>query len=243
MIRLLLFCLLAFSLQACQQTKHLKVGTGSRIDVLNWKHQFSSHHLPNGWIISGMDPEDLFETRGKLPNIYMIRKNGHPGVHLQSTKEDFILARHTNARLLVSPFLLWRWYLSEHRTEDHPVSMIVGFYGGAPESEPISQQNRIWKGEELPPFDRVISIGFNELALRRGNMFSKGQMKYYVQRGGVEQTNKWHDEAADLSQIYKWAWPEDDQKNVHVTFVGMTARAGPEDLSAGATFSNIWLSR
>lgn len=240
--RYIVLVFLPLFLLGCSKEKRLEIGTGSRIHVLTSQHKFYDDHLPPGWVIEGAEADDLFSRRGRLPNIYMDRKAKQKGVHIQSGEENFILARYTKARLPVSPYLYWNWNISEHSGEDHPVSLVVGFYGGNPKREPLEDESFIWKGAKLPPFDRVLSIGFNEMALRRGNIFSKGEMKYYVQRGGIEQTNQWHHEATDLSLIYKWAWPDDDQSNVFITFVGMMGQSR-KDSGGGITFSSIWLSR
>jgi len=68
-----------------------------------------------------------------------------------------------------------------------------------------------------------------------------GNVKYYAQRGGFEQSNMWHNEIVDLSLIYNRAWPGENSGNVIVTFIGMAAQSNIAP--AGITFSSIRLSR
>ncbi|NVK19095.1 MAG: hypothetical protein HWE30_10395 [Methylocystaceae bacterium] len=238
----LLVISLLFSLTACAtEKKAMIVGTSSKINVLTARDQFSPTHIPKGWVIEGADQDKLFSNKDKLPNIYMARKNDRIGVHIQSGHDDFIVARYQATKLLVTPFLIWNWYVSEHKSPHHPVRLVVGFYGGQAQSEPLDPSLLVWRGQELPPFDRLIAIGYDQTALKRGNIYSMGQVKYYVQRGGFEQTNRWHQEAADLFQIYRRAWPDDHLGNVKITFVGMAATQDSGD--GGITFSNIQLIR
>ncbi|SCA58048.1 hypothetical protein MTBPR1_80102 [Candidatus Terasakiella magnetica] len=233
-----------FTLEGCasqKKEKYLQIGTGSRIDILGPRAQFYPNNIPAGWVIEGMDFDTAFSNRNKVANIFQARKEGMVGTHIQNGAKDFILARYTKAKMLVTPYLTWQWNVSEHKGEHHPVRLVVGFYGGGDKSPPLGNDAFIWRGEKLPPFDRLLAIGFDDMALKRGNLYSMGRVKYYAQRGGVEQTNMWYDEAIDLSLVYQRAWPRDDRSNVIVTFVGFAGQSSPS--GGGITFSNIWLSR
>jgi hypothetical protein len=240
-IFLLLFLLLSITACGSNPPKHLKIGTGSRIDVLGANTVFYQNHMPLGWVIEGADAKDIFDSTNHIPNISMVRKDALQGVHIQSGSEDFILARYLQAQMLVSPYLTWRWYVSEHKSQHHPVRLVVGFYGGDAQSPPLQADQMVWRGENLPPFDRILAIGFDNYGLKRGNIYNMGKVKYYVQRGGIEQTNQWHFEAVDLSMLYKRAWPQDQTGNVIITFIGMSAQSNIN--VGGATFTTIQLSR
>lgn len=244
MHRLILLFLLPLLLSGCYEsapTKELVIGKGSRIDVLNARHSFRANHIPAGWVLEGRDKKTVFSNQGKLPNIYMNQRDGVNGVHIQSGQADFILARYQDTRLLVTPFLLWNWHVSEHKGPHHPVRLLVGFYGGHPQSPPLRPNRLVWRGSGLPPFDRVIAIGYDQTALKRGNLYPMGQVKYYVQRGGLEQTNRWHQEAVDLSLLYQKAWPTDRIGDTKITFIGMASTATNGD--GGITFGTIDLMR
>ncbi|WP_417782230.1 hypothetical protein [Terasakiella pusilla] len=238
---LLLFPLLLAGCYETAPTKELVIGKGSRIDVLNSRHHFAPNHIPAGWVIEGRDKETVFSNRGKLPNIYMNRRDGVKGVHIQSGQADFVLARYQDTRVLVTPFLVWNWHVSEHKGLHHPVRLLVGFYGGNPQSPPLQGDRMVWHGDGLPPFDRVLAIGYDQTALKRGNLYPMGQVKYYVQRGGLEQTNRWHNEAVDLSLLYQQAWPTDHVGTAKITFIGMASTPSADD--GGITFSTIDLIR
>jgi len=244
----LIVCLaLPFFLQGCLTQSQssaqptYKIGTGSRIDVLDGREQFHKNRIPRGWTLSGIDMDDIFDPHKKVRHIMQTRKDGQQGLHIQNMEREFILARYTNTRLLVTPYLSWYWNVSEHTGQRHPVRLLIGFYGADAQSTPLSQNQFIWDSEKLPPFDRLLAIGFDDLALKRANLYTMGNIKYYVQRGGIEQTNQWYFEAADLSLIYQRAWPDDASANVFVTFVGFWADNAPG--IGGITFSKVQLSR
>lgn len=244
-MRALILLLFPLLLLGCSQsrapTKELVIGKGSRIDVLNARHRFGPNHIPAGWVVEGRDKDSVFSQNGKLPNIYMSRHDGVTGVHIQSNQTDFILARYQDTRVLVTPFLVWNWHVSEHQGPHHPVRLLVGFYGGNPQSPPLQQNQMVWRGDGLPPFDRVLAIGYDQTALKRGNIYPMGQVKYYVQRGGLEQTNRWHNEAVDLSLLYQQAWPSDQVAKAKITFIGMAST--PRSGDGGITFGTIDLMR
>ncbi|MDV7339407.1 hypothetical protein RYZ26_07375 [Terasakiella sp. A23] len=245
-MRFLFLMTIALGLSACVSTtpkpkKAMIVGTGTKIDVLGPRHYFSKDGVPRGWVVEGANLRDVFAPRQSLPHIYMTQKDGRRGVHIQSGEKDFILARYQSADLLVTPYLFWDWHVSEHKTDHHPVRMLVGFYGGNAQSIPLRQNQLVWRGAGLPPYDRILAIGYDLTALKRGNIYNMGRVKYYVQRGGFEQTNRWHREGVDLSLVYRQAWPNDNINNVKITFVGMSATRS--QVGGGMTFSSIHLMR
>jgi len=239
-------CLSIVLLQGCvtqpkKTTQAMKIATGSRFDVLTPVSGFQKNRLPPGWVLEGINQSQMFHPDRQVKNLFMVKKDGELGLHIQNDVRDFVLARYVNTRLLVTPFLTWRWNVSEHKGLHHPVKLIVGMYGGAPGSGTLNPHSMIWNGSGLPPYDRLLTIGFDDTALKRANIYSLGKVKYYVQRGGIEQTNQWYFEAADLSMIYRQSWPKDDLGKAFITFVGLSAQTSPN--GGGMTFSNIRLSR
>lgn len=223
------------------RNKFLKIGTGSRIDILRDFDRFTASHMPPGWVLEGAENHEVFQPKNRIPSVYMTMRDGRQGVHILEGEKSFVLARYTSAHLLVSPYLSWNWYVSEHKDPRHPVRLIVGLQGGNPNASSPPVNNLIWRGNGLPPYDRLIAIGFDDTALKRGNLFPMGEIAYYAQRGGQEQANRWHTEASDLSLIYRTVWPQDDMKNVKITFVGFMSDVSQH--GGGMTFTDIWLSR
>lgn len=248
MSRLLSFFILltlAFSLEGCVKTtprpQPFQIGSASRIEILTPRTQFYKNNMPRGWVIEGTDSDKIFDARTQIPSLYMTQKEGIPGLHVQTAQSDFILARYTQANLLVSPYLVWNWYVSENKTEHHPVRLLIGFYGGNPKSPPLNNTPLIWTGNGLPPYDRLIAIGFEDMALKRGNLYEMGNIKYYAQRGGFENTNIWHQEIADLNRLYIRSWPKDHVGNVKINFVAIASQSSSSP--AGITFSSMRLTR
>ncbi|WP_135078699.1 hypothetical protein [Terasakiella sp. SH-1] len=242
--RLIILLLSLFLLEGCvtqKKEQFLKIGTGSRIDILGPRIQFTPAELPAGWVVEGMDYPKVLGSQNRIANLQHVNVNGIYATHIQNSTKDFIVARYTKANLLVTPYLSWMWNVSEHKGQHHPVRLLVGFYGGVPQSPPLNNNAFIWRGEKLPPFDRLLAIGFDDMALKRGNLYNMGQVKYYVQRGGIEQTHMWYREAVDLSLIYQRAWPQDQLSNTMITFVGMGSISSAQ--GGGISFANIRLAR
>lgn len=224
-----------------EAAKKLKIGTGSRMELFQNQLKFGPQNLPKGWVLEAEDLEGLFSRQGQIPAIYHTYKDNRFSLFLQNHPAGFMLVRYSRAKLLVSPYLNWQWHVSEHTGERNPVQLVVGFYGGNPQSPAIDLKKLVWRGAGLPPADRLLAIGYDEMALTRGTLMAAGKMHYYTQRGGIEQTNQWHREAADLQALYQRAWPDDRLGDVVITFVGFAAFGGPE--MGGIAFSHVGLSR
>lgn len=157
-----------------------------------------------------------------------------------------ILYRNTDAILAVSPFLSWAWSVEPHGGSQHPVRIIVGFYGGDPESGGWENRPRPrWVGSDLPPYDRLLTIGWDASALRRGHLTSPRENpqapRHYTVRGGDENTGEWRLETVDLTGLYRMAWPGDDVSATRIVFIGIAAVGGA--VPATANISGLVLSR
>ena len=157
-----------------------------------------------------------------------------------------ILYRNTDAILAVSPFLSWAWSVEPHVGSQHPVRIIVGFYGGDPESGGWKNRpQRQWVGSDLPPYDRLLTIGWDASALRRGHLTAPRENprapRHYTVRGGEENTGEWRLETVDLTDLYRMAWPGDDVSATKIVFIGIAAVGG--EPPATANISGLVLSR
>ena len=237
-----LFLITGCSFSDSESTKPLKVSNLSNVTILNSETFFNDQNIPKGWVLEGLNSEDAFFSRKQAPKVENIKVSNIIGTHIQNAHRDFLLAKYNRTSLLVNPYLSWMWNVSEHTGMHHPVRLMIGFYGGKHDSQPLYSDDLIWQeGKRLPPFDRVLAIGYEDLALRRGNLYDFGKLKYFAQRGGVEQTNQWIEETVDLSIIYKAAWPDDDFSKVITTFVAMMASHREGD--GAITFANIQLNK
>ncbi len=243
-LRLSFLSLLSFALLGCTTKSpaqnYLRTGLSSQIRILDNGSSFKGRKLPPGWVLMGLSEKTAFNNN-QIPLIRYTHAGSFGGLHIQNAAQDFILARYSKARMLAIPYLMWYWRVSEHQGQHHPVRLLVGFYGGAPQSPPLPPEHFVWKGNQLPPFDRLLAIGFDDMALKRGNIYDMGRVKYYAQRGGIEQTNIWYQEAVDLSLLYQEAWPNDNRGKVYTTFIGFGAVSSAQ--GGGISFSNIRLTR
>ncbi len=201
----------------------------------------------------------LFDGSGKLlPDDWAVESDGEVGKYLAiANKEDvpalkvtngdapLIAVRRIQAVLVATPYLKWAWYMSPHGSGNHPVRLMIGFYGGNPESASWGGEPFSWLGSSLPPHDRSLGLVFGDSALKRGNMSEASRpgnvAAIYTARGGAENSSQWWLEDVDLSQLYSQAWPGDDIDKVNIVFIGVAAAGGMPPTPG--FFSEILLSR
>ncbi len=175
---------------------------------------------PEDWIISGGGAE-------RTDSLTLVNRDGMPAVELKSGAERIIAVRRVDAMMLATPFLSWTWHLTNHGPGIHPVRLVVGFHGGAPEDAETAKQ-----GNGLPEHDRAIALVWGDTALRRGALSLPPpdrpyETPIYTVRGGRENTRTWWQEAVDLSELYAKAWPGDDRRRTRISFIGLAAAPTP----------------
>lgn len=199
--------------------------------------RFSLDAPPKDWIISIGHESSSTGTPKPLSTVTL---QGVPAVELESTDAVTIAARQVDAMMLATPFLSWSWNLSDHGQGVHPMRIVVGFQGGAGADGTVDPL-----GGELPTHDRALALIWGDTMLRRGTLSLPGadqptQAPLYTVRGGRENTRQWWLETVDLSQLYAQAWPGDDFKSVHITFIGIAA--APRTPAVRGRVSGILLS-
>ena len=212
------------------------IDQAGRLEVLGPDAGFSTDPLPTGWIMEGSPGNGRLEV---------VDVQGVPALSVVNGDEGFVLARHTEANMLATPYLSWAWHVDAQRSGIHPIRLVVGFSGGNPDGDSWGGGSFAGMGSALPSHDRVLSIAWGESALRRGSMVRppgpEPRALLYTVRGGRENTGSWWLETVDLSQLYAIAWPGDVRGRVRVAFIGLSAAAGR--LPAAARISGVVLSR
>ena len=212
------------------------IDQAGRLEVLGPAPGFSTDSLPTGWIMEGSAGDGRLEV---------VDVQGVPALSVVNGDHGFVLARHTDANILATPYLSWAWNLDAQRSGTHPICLVVGFSGGNPDGDSWGGGSFAGMGSALPNHDRVLSIAWGESALRRGSMVRppgpESQALLYTVRGGRENTGSWWLETVDLSQLYSIAWPGDDVGRVRVAFIGLSAAA--DRLPAAARISGVVLSK
>lgn len=203
------------------------------LTIMGSASSFNLDAPPADWIVSGGE-------KGAPSAIANVTRDGLLALELKSGPKHVIAVRRTNAMMLATPFLSWKWHLSNHRAGIHPVRLVVGFQGGAPEDVETGSQ-----GRNLPPHDRAIALIWGDTALRRGSLSLPPlerpyETPLYTVRGGRENTRKWWSEAIDLSDLYTKAWPDDQRRNVRITFIGLAA--APTQKTVRGRISGILLT-
>ncbi|NQU58915.1 MAG: DUF3047 domain-containing protein [Rhodospirillales bacterium] len=201
---------------------------------------FSPVELPDDWAVEkegGLDESQL----------QIVDKEGIPSLKVTNGVDSFIVVRRTRAMMLATPFLSWSWNIEPPSTSGyHPVRLVVGFYGGDPESPSRGSEPLRWLGSTLPAHDRALSMTWGESALQRGTLSPPPEADLraaprYSVRGGRENAGSWWLETVDLSDLYQRSWPKDDAGKTQVVFIGIAAAGGRPP--APAHVAGIILSR
>ncbi|OHC73138.1 MAG: hypothetical protein A3B62_02260 [Rhodospirillales bacterium RIFCSPLOWO2_01_FULL_65_14] len=223
---------------ACAQPAVLLPPSGT-MDVLGPVPAPEPSALPADWVIEG----DV--GRGQLT---VVERAGVPALMVVNGSHNFVAAKPTYASLLATPYLSWAWNMEPQQAGAHPVRLVIGFYGGDPQSRPWRERPPPpANGPALPPHDRALVIIWGESALQRGAIVASDPTRMpqpparYTARGGPENARTWWLETVDLSDIYRRAWPGDDAARVQVAFIGVAAMAG-RPVSPGYV-SGVRLSR
>jgi Protein of unknown function (DUF3047) len=233
---------LALGIAACLaasacDTPRATVNPAGRLEVLTPGPDFSIPDSIGEWTVLGADDEGG-------PEFGVSELGGVRALQVVSGRKTGILVRNTEAILVVAPYLSWAWNLGAHPGAQHPVRIAVGFRGGGSESGWSGKPIRLM-GSELPPYDRMMTIGWDTSALRRGHMGEPRENprapRHYTVGGGSENTGDWRLETVDLSQLYRRAWPQDDYVSAKISFIGIVALASLSPVSAG--ISGLVLSR
>jgi len=216
------------------------VAPSGLLEVLGPFPGFSPVELPGDWAI---------EKDGGLDEIQLqvVTKQGVPSLKVINGEDSFVVVRRTRAMMLASPYLSWSWNIDPPSAPGyHPVRLVVGFYGGDPQSPSRGSEPLRWLGSALPAHDRALSLTWGESALQRGDLSSapdddRRAAPRYTVRGGRENAGAWWLETVDLSDLYRQSWPNDIQGDTRIVFIGIAAAGGRPP--APAHVSGIILSR
>lgn len=208
---------LGASLSACTPPTAIS-GPGGAVSVLTIPAGFDVDDLPNGWLLTG-DAGRQQVSPSTVDPLHELK--------VTSSRNGFALTRNTDAILLATPYLSWRWNALPGDWKYHPVRLLVGFNGGGDRPSKSTGLAKLFPGLSLPPHDRGLSIGWGPSALMRGTFIhmksevSDRQEVYYTIRGGRENAGKWWNETVDLSHLYAKAWPNDDASRAKIVFIGI----------------------
>jgi hypothetical protein len=196
--------------------------------------------LPAEWFVDGITETKLLRARVKLVKI-----DSSPTLNLSPAATSYVFAKRTKASLLATPFLSWSWNIPAFQGEEHPIRLIIGFYGGNSKSGGWGSQPLVYLGKKAPPYDRAITIVWHRNALLRGMLYANQKLPKYIARGGIENTDKWQTEHIDLAKIYRRIWPKDEHAKIQIMFAGFAATSGipPTNNSIGAAFADVILSK
>lgn len=219
-----------------------RTGFDGQISIIPSVALFENNELPDDWVRQGTLGEDSVQATSALKV---------PALKVTSHSSAFVVARRTDASLLATPFLNWAWYMEPQGKGTHNVQIAIGLN---PKTAKDSAETSVFDfslkqalGTKLPDYQKVILLNWGNSALQRGTYYKpvarSGQPSTirYTVRGGRENTRKWIIETVDLSRIYQYAWPNENQQNIQVSFIGFAASKGDESVSG--YFSGLRLSR
>jgi hypothetical protein len=216
---LLLTGVLVGGLSACAPPKAI-TGPNGALNILSLPAGFDVDDLADGWFLAGDAGTEQISTN-KADPLHELK--------VTSSNEGFALTRKTDAILLATPYLNWRWNPVPGDWNYHPVRILIGFNGGSAKPSKAKGLAKLFPNLDLPPHDRGLSIIWGPSALMRGtlihmkNVRPERQEAYYTVRGGRENAGKWWAETIDLSHLYAKAWPRDDISKAKIVFLGIGA--------------------
>jgi hypothetical protein len=220
------------------EVRQASVDPSGKLNILGSGSDVSDPRTSAEWTIAGA-------TGGDGPAFTPTEIAGVRSLRVTSGRETAILYRRTDAIVQVAPYLSWAWNIEPHGGTGHPVRIVVGFRGGNSKSESWAGRTLGRLGADFPPYDRMLSIGWDASALRRGHMAPARENplapRHYVVRGGMENAGDWRLETVDLVQLYQMAWPNDVAREVKVVFIGIAALKNGQP--ASASISGLVLSR
>jgi hypothetical protein len=220
--------------------KEANIAPEGLLSVLGPSPSFSPEDLPTDWVINK-------NGNLKKSQLRIVNKAGKRSLKITNAEDPFIIVRRINAMMLATPFLSWSWLIEpQSPSDDHPVRIVIGFYGGDPRSRIARNRSFRWLGNPLPKHNRLINFTWGESALQRGTLKTPTPDKLniepaYTVRGGRENTGSWWLETVDVSTLYRQIWPEDNTASVRIVFIGIAAVDG--SVIAPAHISGITLSR
>ncbi|MCG8507647.1 MAG: DUF3047 domain-containing protein [Rhodospirillales bacterium] len=224
-------------LSACDRPTAM-VDPAGRLEVLTPGPDFAIPDSIGEWTVLGADDDG--GARFGVSEMGGVR-----ALTVTTGRKTGILLRNTDAILVVAPYLSWAWKLDRHAGAQHPVRIAVGFRGGGAQSGRWREKTLAWLGPELPPYERMMTIGWDVSALRRGHMGPPRENprapRHYTVGGGTENAGDWRLETVDLSALYRQAWPEDDFISAKIAFIGIVSLATHTPSTAG--ISGLVLSR
>ena len=177
---------------ACGDAReHVLVPDGSPMfTIMNFIEPLSLDPLPDGWY------HRRFWRHGPM-DISFATKEGTPAIRLATSDTASMLFRHVDVPLDGYPILSWRWFIEKgidseideltRDGDDHPARFFVVFEASGGETHPMEI---IWGNQSL----------------RAGDYKVIGSFPHYVANRGRENLGRWHDEAVDLTEIYRTLW-------------------------------------
>lgn len=224
----------------------LDVSLGGRIAVVGPDPGFDPDRPPGDW--------DLFRSRGGETEFSVVRKEGVLALRLANEGGGSLLGRHIKAPLLAMPYLRWGWHLESPAeapdeamlsdllaSKSMPLYLLVGFRGGASNTQPNEHWQSGKRGADRLRLERVLLLAWSGNPLEPPGLNASAALPRDVLREGWRDAGRWIVETVDLSDLYARLWPADRIGDVEVVF--LAAGAGPTDYRSVGFVAEIVLSR
>jgi len=207
-------------------------------DIQNYPHRmaeifytpqsYKPKSTPENWAFKGSISDDEIKLfRGVLG----------PTLHISSGSSPYIFGRKISERLLISPYLTWRWKLKAGEWINHPIKIFIGIDSGAINLSKRSSILNFFANDTLPKYDRGIFIVWNKHHSKEGKLVHIGEseeemkkVEYFIQRG-KEDVGKWRTETVDIAALYKRSWPKESDEGAKIVIIGIAS-------SASSTYSS-----
>ncbi|MBT5430372.1 MAG: DUF3047 domain-containing protein [Rhodospirillaceae bacterium] len=230
---------LALLLAGCTLPK-AQVNPEGRLNIFSPAFPSKNPLLNSEWLI-----DTSASTNFSHEFTQTIVKGKSLALNLLNHKNSYILVKRVDANLLATPFFSWNWKIPVFENLDHPVCILIGFYGGQSDTKLWTNKSIAYGNAGYPAYDRVLKIIWHRNALLRGTSQFNGQIPEYIARGGLENVDKWYSENINLESIYSKIWPKDSIVNTNIVFLGFWVKSSKsyQNKETIASFNNIILSK
>jgi len=165
---------------------------------------------------------------GSISGIYPTIDAGH--MLLVTPPGDAVMGRRLNQPLSARHTLNWSWrrlpldtVQPDNLTDDAPMRLIVGFYGGGG-VQPVSSTGEPHSSIDLPPFDHAVVLVWSDYSWENGAADLHGKLARFIAHGGGGDSGEWWEETVDLASLHARLWPEVDITDVRIAWIAVGLR-------------------
>lgn len=220
-------------LSSCGEPDRVNIITpdgSTSVSVMDFGVTTSMDPVPDGWY------HRTFWLSSPM-EISFVTHQDKPSIKLATDNSASMLFRHVDIPLDEYHSLNWDWFIEKgieseiseltEEGDDHPARLFLSFEAADGTGH---RMEIIWGNRELKAGD------WKHLEFSEGRSFP-----HFVANGGPENTQRWHSEQVDMTEIYKELWG--DPKGARLTDIALFCDTDGTGTQSIAYFSNIRVNK